>query len=280
MPYITGTFLDGSDYKKLITKKTRILRMFREENMARKHFLTLDLSNLSSSENIEAILFGESPHLTQEHLNEIAKCTKLKELTLHTSSDLDFSVLNQTNIEELIITFDCEADPCQSIAELKTLKKLRVKFKTPGLEFANPIHQSLELIPASVEELWINGPVSDFNLSRLEHLKLKELTLEHLPTCELNFSVEMAQNLEGLYIMSCEHIGFLHSWPFKGSKNLKILNFSGSSWNAIDVEGFCEIESLKRVLFSDIFSLFVSDRKNLKITSPGWQPYKECFGEF
>ncbi|KZX57488.1 hypothetical protein A3712_04485 [Vibrio sp. HI00D65] len=310
MPYITGTFSNGNDYKKLITKRTRVLRMYQEDAKARSTFSLLNLSNLSQVENIEEIIFSSTTLLNQDHLNDIAKCMNLKTLHLATRIDLDFSVLENTSIEELVVYCNCNCDPHQSIMSLQKLKKLSIRFFDIEKEQVasennksishrlgtavkslfglakNPepqiplMHQSLDLLPASIHHLCIDGPVTDFDLADLDHLKLKRLGLSRLLECELKFSVEMAKNLEVLTITGCENIGQFSSIPFRNSTRLNTLNFSGTGWHWIDMTGFAGLKSLRTVLMTDTIDIYISDKETTKILSPGLKVFNDEIGEF
>ncbi|NRF28925.1 hypothetical protein [Vibrio coralliilyticus] len=310
MPYITGTFSDGNDYKKLITKRTRVLRMDQEVAKARSTFSSLDLSNLSQVENIEEIIFSFTKILNQEHLNDIAKCMNLKKLHVGTRIDLDFSVLENTNIEELVVYCYCNCDPHQSIMSLQKLKKLSIRFLDIEKEqvasenkksishrlgtavkslfgltkkpepYIPLMHQSLDLLPASIHDLSIDGPVTDFDLADLDHLKLQRLALRRLLECELKFSDEMAKGLEVLTITDCESIGQFSSFPFRNSTRLHTLNFEGTDWSWIDITGFAGLKSLRTVLMRDTTNLYIQDKENTKILSPGWKVFNDVIGEF
>ncbi|MFA0095622.1 hypothetical protein AB4406_10970 [Vibrio splendidus] len=310
MPYITGTFSNGNDYKKLITKRTRVLRMDQEDAKARSTFSSLNLSNLSQVENIEEIIFSSTTLLNQDHLNDIAKCMNLKTLHVVTRIDLDFSVLENTNIEELVVYCYCNCDPHQSIMSLQKLKELSIRFFDIEKEQVasennksishrlgtavkslfglakNPephiplMHQSLDLLPASIHYLSIDGPVTDFDLADLDHLKLQRLGLSRLLECELKFSDEMAKGLEVLTITGCEYIGRFCSLPFRNSTRLHTLNFIGTGFYWIDMTGFAGLKSLRTVLIRERTNLYIQDKENTKILSPGWKVFNDDIGEF
>ncbi|MEN8617169.1 hypothetical protein [Shewanella baltica] len=267
MPYITGVLNDGCEYKKSITKKTRVLRLDNEEFNSQHYLTELNLSNLSCSENIESIIFHKSLYLTQENLNDIGKCRTLKELHLTTDKELDFSVLQDSDLEKLVIYFIGGSDLFKTLVGLKKLVNVTV-------EFSSETDLSLECLPPSVQKLTISGNIVNFELSKLEHLTLKELSLKGLPACELNFSVEMAQNLELLCAVYCHDIGNFHSLPFHGSTKLKTINFTGTYWEHLFIDEFCELESLKWVILTDTMRI-VADLSNKKIVSSGWKRWEE-----
>ncbi|GAB3536706.1 hypothetical protein [Photobacterium alginatilyticum] len=263
MPFITGLFKDGSEYKKAITKRTRCLQFCTDALLERKDYEVIDLSSLSHSPNVTEISFGKSLTLTQSNMIDLSKCKKVTELSIMIDNSIDLSRISDLEIKYL------------------------------RLSCINPTSLSLKNIPSSVTYLVLDGPFIDFNLSDVSSKYLKKLYFYNLnfdmallpklnlpeSVSLLEFSQDIANSLSDLRFGNCSFSGVTNFTNLARSNRLRSFIFDDSDFFHLDVSELCNIDVLGFVKLSDPSRLCVSeDSIDIgRIKSSGMAVYSDSF---
>ncbi|MGB0895158.1 MAG: hypothetical protein ACPGUD_12190 [Parashewanella sp.] len=247
MPYLTGRFTDGSEMKKLITSKTKEIKLSLIESRAEKRLESVDLSELHIATNLEYLSSGFSLHITQQNLDDIAKCSNLKSLTLSTPERLNFSCLAKTKIEKMWL-WGAEIN-IDSFSDLDSLEEL-------SISTAHDEDIDLQKLPRNLYYLRLSLSQLQLNLSQIGLPKLTSLILENLPPQQIDIPEKIASNLATLALRNCANIGTFMSDSFRHNRKLRFLNLEGSNWENLHVDYFCTMPTLKRVLMTDTCGIY------------------------
>mgnify|MGYP000518613533 CR=1 FL=1 len=275
MPFVTGTLIDNTPFKKVISKKTKKIDCSKQPTLEVK---TIDLSAVAAAPNLELFSFG--PNCIEEvDLNHLNICKNLNDIYIKVGKSVNLSPLASSSASVLHVTFDYPPKKALPFFSPKVeqidLSFLPSSVRSVRLHFKNASEINLASLPSSIKKLHIGGKVKNLDLRPLESLDLAHLSISDTSQKELLLPESGLENLELFALMRSE-IETLWLDKLSTSLKLKTLNLAYTTWNQAFFYGLEELEHLHNVNIYDTKRAYIQDKYlegHNKVKSSGIKRY-------